>query len=195
MRGPTNWVAIGSIATVIVAIAAVVALFHPGGSPGQTPTPTTPTNTVTNTSRPSTSSPSLPATSTPTTGAVIRNHGLLTVANSYSDVYDLDSTSSSWGEGETASYNGEFEAYGGQSILLTYFTGYKQVPANSKIQFSTCEGTGYGGGGSVIKYSDLKQGEKLCFKTSEGRLSLLTVKSVSGSSLTFDVTTWEPTGQ
>lgn len=120
---------------------------------------------------------------------------MLSVGDSCSDGYDLDSTDSSWGEGKTFVFDEEFQAYCGSSILVSYEAEYKLIPKSSPAQFSTCQGTGYGGGGTTINYSDLSGGEKLCFKTSEGRLSLLTVKTVSDNSLAFKVITWEPTGQ
>jgi len=75
-----------------------------------------------------------------------------------------------------------------KSVVLSY----KQVPDNSRMAFSACQGTGYGGNGQIINYTDLKAGEKLCFKTTEGRLSMLAVQSVSVGSLTFYATTWQP---
>jgi len=194
MSREINWGAIGAIAGVVGAIATVVTIFHySGGSASPTISPSASISSKTGSPTPTISSPTPSFTSPP--GVPIRNHGLLIVANSCSDLYDLDSTNKSWGEGTTEVFDGEFESYCGSEILMTYFASYKVVPSNSKVMFSTCEGTGFGGQGTTIQYSDLQKGEELCFKTSDGRLSLLKVKSVSDSSLTFVVTTWQPTGQ
>ena len=193
-----NWVAVSAIAGVVAAVATFVGLFISKGSPGEpVVAPSAPSTQVTPSFAPSASGDSGAISSSPASSPApgvipVRNKGTLTVSDSCSATYDLDSTSSDWGEGNTFVFKAEFQSYCGSSLLVEEGASYKQVPDNSKIAFSTCQGTGYGGGGSVIHYSDLNTGEKFCFKTTEGRLSLLDIRSVSNSSLMFYVTTWQP---
>jgi hypothetical protein len=191
-----NWVAVGSLAAAAAAAVAFFGLFHSNNpSGGTTATPTGSAGSAPPFPTASGGSSGFSTTPSPSPSSIqVRNRGPLIVGDSY-DTYDLDSTSSNWGEGSTFGYNAEFTAYGGNELLVEPVASYKQVPNNSKVEFSTCEGTGYGGNGELVKYTDLSVGEKLCFKTTEGRVSLLNVQSVSAESLTFYATTWQPARQ
>src|SRR5215468_4160716 len=129
-----NWVAVGSIATAAAAVIAFFGLFHFNSSSGGTTVPpagsASPASSAPSASGGSSVSP-IPPNPTPS-GIQVRNKGSLTVGNSY-DTYDLDSTSSDWGEGNTPGYNAEFTAYGGNEILVEPAASYKQVPDNSRM--------------------------------------------------------------
>lgn len=193
---------------VLILIVVIILIYRPDGRralAGPSPTPSSSTSTASPARTPSSpaSTPSATASASPSAttspppspvGPGLRNQGSLNVANSFSQLYDLDSTDPRWGEGQVGVFDAEFESYGGGAILVEYSASFVQLAKGTVASYSTCRDmSGYGGQGTVINYSDLYVGEQFCFFTNDKRYSLLRVTSVSAPehTLTFRVKTWQ----
>lgn len=117
-------------------------------------------------------------------------------------IADLDSTEKNWGGPQVPNGQGDIRlsSAGPNTDLDSEYVpqGILVVPSNAPVAYATChDATGYT---DRIPGTQVAPRLKLCVYTTEKRYAMLVLKSSDPShgdnginSITFDITTWEPT--
>jgi hypothetical protein len=191
MRISINWVAVGSIAGVIVAIATVITVLNLNGqSPGPIPVPSASTGSKTGSP---TTPPSAPAGGNGGAPAIYHS-GQLTLA--YATCADLDAPPSDrqWGEVSIDASSGSIDLCS-QSPGFVGVGGATIVTVNSGTD-TTCQNATGWLRQNYYQNLNLSVGSFVCVHTNQGRYSLLRVNAIysTTSSITFSVKTFKKPG-
>ena len=189
MRTSINWVAVGSIAGVIVAIVAVITVLN-GQSSGPIPVPSA--STGSKAGSPTTSPPA----SAGGNGGVpaIYHSGRLTLAHATCADLDAPPSDRQWGEVSIDASSGGTD-FCSQSPGFVGTGGASIVTVNSGAD-TTCQNATGWLRQNYYQDLNLSVGSFVCVHTNQGRYSLLRVKAIDSttSSITFSVKTFKKSG-